>query len=157
MRITNSLFLSMLIVTGTALLIAGCTKDNYTTKPQLSFKSVNSYNIPRGGLIEFNIEFRDKEGDVSDTLYIQNRTANCPTSDYGAPAAYKIPEFPTSSNLKGNFQIVFENGTNNTGNVIYTGNRCNKPDTTIFYFWIKDKAKNTSDTIRTDKAVIIQN
>ena len=156
MRIPNSLLLTLIVVSGVSFIIAGCTKDKYTTKPQLTFKSVNSYNVERGDLIVFNIEFRDKEGDVSDTLYIQNRTANCPTSDYAAPAAYKVPDFPTSSNIKGQLQIVFENGTNNTGNVIYTGNRCSKPDTTIFYFWIKDKKNNVSDTIRTDKPVIIQ-
>ncbi len=157
MRIHYSLFLASLTIAGVSILLAGCTKDKYTTKPQLKFKSVNSYNISRGDLITFKLEFTDKEGDVSDTLYIQNRTASCPTSDYPAPAAYKVAEFPTSSNIKGQLQLVFENGTNNTGNVIYAANRCQRPDTTIFYFWIKDKANNISDTIRTDKPVVIQN
>ena len=157
MRIHNSLILTLIIVTGTCFLVAGCNKDKYTTKPQLTFKSVNKYNVERGDVFQFNIEFRDKEGDISDTLYMQNRTANCPGSDYTTPVAYKIPEFPTSANVKGNFTIAFENGTNNTGNVIYTGNSCQKPDTTIFYFWVKDKANNVSDTVHTDKPVIIQN
>ena len=156
MRIRNSLVLSLFITAVVSFFVAGCTKDKYTTKPQLEFKSVNSYNVERGDLIKFNLEFRDKEGDISDTLYIQNRTKNCPNSDYGTPVAYKVAEFPTSANIKGQIQIVFENGTNNTGNVVYTANACQKPDTTVFYFWIKDKHDNISDTIHTDKPVIIQ-
>lgn len=157
MRIQNSVVRTIFIVAAIAFLQVACSKDTYTTKPQLTFKSVNKYNINRGDLMIFNIEFRDKEGDVSDTLYIQNKTLNCPASDYPAPASYKIPEFPSSTNIKGELQVTFENGTNNTGNVIYSGNRCFKPDTTYFYFWMKDKANNVSDTIRTDKPMIIQN
>src|SRR3954451_8285627 len=135
MRIQNSILRITIIVAGFLFLFSACNKDKYTTKPQLSFKSAEDYDVPRGGLIQFNIEFTDKEGDISDTLYIQNRTASCPTSDYVAPTAFKIPDFPTSSNVKGQFRIVFENGTNNTGNAIYSANRCGRPDTTVFYFW----------------------
>jgi hypothetical protein len=157
MRIQNSILRIILTAAGALFLFTACNKDKYTTKPQLEFKSAKNYNVERGDLIEFSIEFTDKEGDISDTLYIQNRTASCPTSDYPAPAAFKVPDFPTSSNVKGEFKIIFENGTNNTGNAIYSANRCGRPDTTVFYFWIKDKANNISDTIKTDKPLIIQN
>lgn len=157
MRIQNSVVSTTFIAAIFVFLYSGCTKDKYTTKPQLNFKSVNSHTIKRGDLMIFNLEFRDKEGDVSDTLYIQNRTANCPASDYPAPAFYKIPDFPTSANVKGQLQVVFENGTNNTGNVIYSGNRCFKPDTTVFLFWMKDKANHVSDTVKIDKPMIILN
>lgn len=157
MRIQNSVLRTILAAAGVIILFASCKKDKYTTKPQLTFKSAKNYNVERGELIEFTIEFTDKEGDISDTIYIQNRTPSCPASDYPAPAAYKVPNFPTSSNIKGEFRIIFENGTNNTGNAIYSGNRCSRPDTTLFFFWIKDKAKNVSDTIQTDKSIIIQN
>jgi hypothetical protein len=136
--------------------MAGCSKDKYTTKPQLVFKSVKDYNVPRGGLIVINLEMRDKEGDVSDSIFILTKTANCPKSDENSPYGYTIAEFPTSANLKAQVQITYENGTNNTGNAVYSANKCSKNDTTYFYFWMKDKAKNVSDTIRTDKPLIIQ-
>jgi hypothetical protein len=157
MRIQNSVVRIIIAVASIAFLQFSCSKDKFTTRPQLKFKSVNNYTIDRGDLIIFNLEFTDKEGDVSDTLYFQNRTANCPASDYGAPASYKIAEFPTTADIKAELEITFENGTNNTGNVIYSGNRCLKPDTTYFYFWMKDKANNVSDTVRTDKPLIILN
>jgi hypothetical protein len=157
MRIQNSVVRAIIVVAVISFLQVACSKDLYTTKPQLSFKGVSKYNIARGDVFSFTIEFRDKEGDVSDTLYIQNRTANCKASDYPAPAYYKIADFPTSKNIKGDFIITFENGTNNTGYPVYSGNRCFRPDTTTFYFWIKDKANHVSDTVHNDKPIIIQN
>jgi hypothetical protein len=142
---------------GVLFLFTACNKDKYTTKPQLTFKSAKSYDVPRGDLIEFLIDFTDKEGDVSDTLYIQNRTASCPNSDYPLPIPYKVANFPGSSNLKGQFKIVYINGTTVPGYATYNGNACGRPDTTVFYFWLKDKANNVSDTIHTDKPIIIQN
>ncbi len=134
-----------------------CSKDKYTTKPQLKFKKAENYDVPKGGLIRFFLEFTDKEGDVSDTLFIQNRTPSCPASDFTEPTKFKVPDFPKSSNLKGELIITFENGTNNTGEVIYIGNLCARPDTTAFFFWLKDKAGNMSDTVSTDKSLIIGN
>ena len=156
MRIQNSVVRLILTVAAVSFLQFGCSKDKFTTKPQLSFKDVNSYNIPRGGLMIFNLELTDKEGDVSDSIFIKTVTANCPSSDLPDPLAYRIPEFPTSANIKAQMQIVYENGTNNTGNAIYNGNKCSKNDTTYFYFWMKDKGNHVSDTIRTDKPLVIQ-
>lgn len=157
MRIHHSLVLTLAAIAGMSILMAGCSKDKYTTKPQLTFKSVKNYTVERGGLIHITIGFTDKEGDISDTLYIQNRTAACPASDFQSPAAYPIPDFPTSSNLSGNIDIIYENGSVDTQNALYSANSCEKPDTTFFYFWIKDKANNVSDTVRTDKPLIIKN
>ena len=156
MRIQNSVVNAIFLVAAISFLVVGCNKDKYTTRPQLIFKSVDNYNVPRGGLIVINLEMRDKEGDVSDSIFVLTRTSNCPKTDENSPYGYQIAEFPTSANLKAQLQIVYENGTNNTGNAFYTGNKCSKNDTTTFYFWMKDKANNVSDTIQTDKPLIIQ-
>ena len=156
MRLQNSIVKPIFLVLALTFFIAGCSKDKYTTKPQLIFKSVGDYNVPRGGLIVINLEMRDKEGDVSDSIFVLTRTSNCSKTDENSPYGYPIAEFPTSSNLKAQVQIVYENGTDNTDHAFYNGNKCLKNDTTTFYFWMKDKANNVSDTIQTDKPLIIQ-
>ncbi|TAD84801.1 MAG: hypothetical protein EAY75_12415 [Bacteroidetes bacterium] len=138
----------------TAFFVA-CSKEKFTTKPQLFFKKVESYNVGRGQLIDITLEFTDKEGDLTDSIFIRSVTTRCPTSN--STVGYKLPEFDTSSRLKGEFRIIFENQTNNTGFLVFTGNRCNRPDTTMFSFWMRDRAKNMSDTISIDRPIIIRN
>ncbi|HSC52328.1 MAG TPA: hypothetical protein VLC98_01815 [Phnomibacter sp.] len=117
--------------------------------------STANYTVPRGGLISFQIEFTDKEGDLTDTIFIQSITTRCAQSN--RTLAYAVPVFPTANNIKGEFEINFVNGQFVPGYVALPGPACGIPDTTMFYFWIKDEAKNVSDTIHTDKPLIILN
>jgi hypothetical protein len=132
-----------------------CSKDKFTTKPQLFFKKVENYNVGRGQLIDITLEFTDKEGDLTDSIFIRSVTTRCATSN--RTVGYRIPDYLTSPNIKGEFQVIYENLTNNTGFPTYVGNFCGRPDTTTFFFWAKDKAKNISDTIKIDKPIIIRN
>lgn len=138
----------------TTLIFVACSKDKYSTKPQLSVKEVKNYNVGRGDLIDITLEFTDKEGDITDSIFIRTLTTRCATSN--RTVGYPIPKFTTSANIKGEFKIIYENLTTNTGYPTYTGNFCGRPDTTTFFFWAKDKAKNISDTIKIDKPIIIR-
>ena len=42
--------------------ISACKKDQFTTKPQLKFKSVSPQVLYPNQVIEFQIEYSDKEG-----------------------------------------------------------------------------------------------
>ena len=138
-----------------AILLYACGKDKFTTKPQLKFIKADSYDVAQGELITFRLEFTDKEGDLSDSIFLRSDAKGCAASNrtFGFP----IPTFPTISNSKGEIEITFANGRNIPGYVPMPGPACGRPDTTTYYFWIKDKAKNVSDTIRTDKPLIIRN
>lgn len=137
------------------LVAAACSKDNYTTKPQLKFLKADNYTVPRGGLITFRIEFTDKEGDLSDSIFIRAVTTRCPQSN--RLLKYPVPAFPLTQNIKGEFEINFVNGQFVPGYVALPGPACGRPDTTTFFFWVKDKAQNVSDTVKTDKPIIILN
>lgn len=137
------------------LAATACGKDKYTTKPQLKFKKAGSYSVAKGGLLELYLEFTDQEGDISDTLFIQNATPGCPASNFPQPLPYKIPDIVPYAKLKGELLVTFENGTTNLQIPIYQGPQCGRPDTTTFRFWMKDKAGNVSDTVSTDKPLII--
>jgi hypothetical protein len=150
----NSIFLLALTMLGTMALIS-CGKDKYTTKPQLTFKKSESQDVSRGGFIRFFLEITDAEGDLSDTLFLETTTTRCPQSN--RKLSYLIPPFPTSTNTKAELEITFVNGVFLQGYVPFPGPACGRPDTTTFKFWVKDKAQNISDTVQTDKPIIIRN
>ena len=54
----------------------GCTKETYTSKPQISIKSINSTTLSTGSLLLIDINFTDKEGDIQDTLWVQKVSKN---------------------------------------------------------------------------------
>jgi hypothetical protein len=154
MRIKNSIISAVLLLGAGLLTFTSCSKDKYTSKPQLKFKKASSYDVERGGIIELFVEFTDKEGDISDSIWIRSQTTDCTESNF--EQSYKIGDFPASSNFKGEFKFTFENGTNNLQLPIFTSGRCfGRRDTTTIYFWVRDKKGNVSDTISTDKPLIL--
>ncbi len=159
----TKLFTRLFVICFIVIVIAGCGKDKFDTRPSLKFKSISSYNIPRGALFEIRLEYTDAEGDldVSDSSLIINRTvARCAS----ATANFKtnaLPPIPATKNSSGEIVIRYENGTQNhtsEGYGSYTASLCNTVaniDTTTFRFYIRDKAKHVSDTIVIDRPVLI--
>ncbi|MFY7901024.1 MAG: hypothetical protein ACOVNY_12620 [Chitinophagaceae bacterium] len=133
----------VLIVLLISIIALSCNKEEYTTKPQLELIKVSSTSVVQNQNLRFEIEFRDKEGDVIDTMYIQtiSKLSNCPAQD--KPVSnfrYRIPTFNATKNQKGVFEINFLVGTD------FQGCR-NKNDTLTFKFCLKDKQNNLSDTL----------
>ena len=64
----------ILILTAIIVTIFACNKDTYTTKPQLTFKSVNGKVFTGAAAIIFSLEFTDAEGDISDSIWVQKVT-----------------------------------------------------------------------------------
>src|SRR5438552_18675523 len=73
------------------LLAIACTKDNFTTKPQLNIKSVNSTEVSGDETLEFIIRLTDKEADFSNYFGIEGSTPNCPASDFIDSSLFQIP------------------------------------------------------------------
>jgi hypothetical protein len=146
----------ILILFAIALGFYACKKDTYTTKPQISIKSVSRTTLNPGDVIVFQINFTDAEGDIQDTLWVQKVSRTCPTTA-GAQftSKNKVPEFTPISNLKGILEIGYAYNSNAGGYSPISG--CsNKNDTTYFKFWLKDKANNISDTISSENIVLIR-
>ncbi len=145
----------LILFTITALLY-GCKKDTYTTKPQISIKSISRTTLSQGDLLIFSLAFTDLEGDIQDTLWVQKISRTCPATP-GAQfiSKNKVPDFSPTSNLKGILEIGYSYNANTPGYSTISG--CGlKNDTCYFKFWLKDKGKNFSDTIVSDNIVLLK-
>jgi hypothetical protein len=135
------------------LVLFACSKDNFETKPKIEIKSVSSEFVPLGSSLNVRLEFRDKEGDVSDSLIVirerMNRNSFAPPFEL----KYDIPEFPEKS--KGEFEVTIPYSTGLTLNLNPIGSSPNfENDTLRLKFVVKDKAKNTSDTATIDRVIV---
>jgi hypothetical protein len=132
--------------------LAGCSKDKYTTKPQLKYKGVNTNFVERNQQLRFTIEVTDAEGDIQDSIWVQEIVRNCGSG--GFTSHYKMPNVTAVKDLKGDVEVCYAYGLNQGCPIITHSNCVTKNDTTTFRFWIQDKAKNVSDTITSEEVVI---
>jgi hypothetical protein len=146
----------ILILLAIPAMFYACKKDTYTTKPQISMKSISATTLSQGDLLTFNISFTDAEGDIQDTLWVQKISRTCP----GTPGAQfisrnRVPNFTPTSNLKGILEINYAYNANIPGYSTIVG--CGtKNDTAYFKFWLQDKAKNVSDTLVSENIVLLK-
>ena len=128
-----------------------CGKDKFETVPQLELRSKTPDIVPVNGTLRLTVEFRDKEGDVSDSILIVRQRLNVrgplllPSSPYG------IPDFPHTD--KGEFAISLEYQNdlifNVTPPIRIPGSNPIKYeiDTMRLKIVARDKAGNKSDTL----------
>ncbi|MDE3237207.1 MAG: hypothetical protein KGO81_14760 [Bacteroidota bacterium] len=140
------------IVLLTCFLIGACKKDQYTTRPQLTLKSVSSTSLHQGDVLNFDIDFTDKEGDIQDSIWIQRISSVCPGT-FASIFQYKMPDFSPTKDLKGTISIGFIYNVANDPYYPYLGSCANKVDTSIFKFWLKDLGGHVSDTITSPKII----
>lgn len=142
-----------ILIAGVSLIFLGCTKDKFSTTPQLTYKSANTDRLSPNQVIQFSLSFTDAEGDVVDTMYVQKVSLNCRASNFSERVP--IPNFATNKNLKADVLVSYANGINNPP---YTtiASRCNLNDTCYFRFMLKDKANNRSDTVRSETIVVFK-
>jgi len=137
-------------------LFFACSKDSFTTKPQLKIKKINTNRLLFGQELKIEVEFTDAEGDVQDTIWYKRVSKVCPSeSAVRAEDKLKIPNFESIKDQKGVFEFSFIYGKIQTGSIFL--NPCaTKNDTSYFKFWMKDKANNYSDTITTENIAFIK-
>ena len=136
-----------------------CGKDKFETKPQLTLRSMSPEVVNKPDPLRLNIEYTDKEGDVSDSLFIVRQRLNVRGPIQLAPSPYDVPDFPHTD--KGEFEISLEYqiglifglpplripGSNPVKNEI---------DTLRLKIVAKDKAGNKSDTLVVDNVYVIR-
>jgi hypothetical protein len=136
------------------LLAVTCKKDEYSSTPQITLKEVNSTTISQGDVVTFTINFTDAEGDLQDTMWIQRVSKICPTV-VSTVYKYKVPDFPAEKYLKGTLEVNFAYNVVSQDYPTITG--CGtKNDTSYFRFWVRDKAKNVSDTIKSQNIAFLK-
>lgn len=133
---------------------AGCTKDKYTTKPQLIYKNVNTNVLNRNQTLTFTLQVTDLQGDLQDSIWVQEVVRNCP--DAGFITKYKMPAFTSEKNFKGEINVCYSYGINLGCPTIQPTCPNSRNDSATFKFWIQDNKKNVSDTVSSEEVVIIQ-
>ena len=96
------IWLAVIIVFG----IIACGKDKFETVPQLTLRSKTPEVVPVNGTLRLNVEYTDKEGDVSDSLFIVRQRLNVRGPVQLPQSPYDVPDFPHTD--KGEFEISLE-------------------------------------------------
>ena len=152
----------MKIRIGLALIIVfgmiACGKDKFQTIPQLTLRAKSPEVVPVNGTLRLNIEYTDKEGDVSDTVFIVRQRLNVRGPLLLQPSPYDIPEFPHTD--KGEFEIslLYQRDLifSITPPLRIPGTNPAKyeNDTLRLKIVAKDKAGNKSDTLVVDNVYV---
>lgn len=130
------------------LLILSCGKDTFQSRPQLTLQSVSSSVVPPQSGLQIVMRLTDKEGDFTDTVWVEKITTRCPNSNFRDSLLYRIPdETPRKKNFDGEVVVTFSYP-------FELQPRCTRDDTAVFSFWMKDRAGNRSDTVRTQPIII---
>ncbi len=142
-----------------ALLIAAiaCSKDKFTSKPQITLKSIGPDSVGRTDIFSVDLAFTDKEGDIHDSLFMHMHIINLnqqglPSEfqDYGFP----IPFYPNKT--QGDFQLNFARQIGSQY-VLLPDPVTNQNDTVIFSFNVRDSRNNMSDTVTASNPIVILN
>ena len=130
-----------------------CNKQKFSTTPSLRFKSVNTRELHNQQILRFTLSYTDAEGDLTDAdktkIYVQEIVPACANSNF--IDSFPLPSFPATKDAKGDIDITF--GYNTSG---YTpiSPQCQKNDTAIFRFALKDNAQHISDTISSPSVIL---
>ena len=136
-------------------LLLTCGKDNFTTTPQLKYKSASAKTISGNQTLTIKLDLTDKEGDFSPLLGMKKTVAGCPTSDFMDTVTFSIPnEFIKTKGLRGEVDVILDRIKRGSNSCFLPGGGI-RPDTTVFSFWTRDKAGHVSDTTRTETIIIL--
>lgn len=144
------------------LLVLACGKDKPETKPSIKIKSVSGNIVPPSGGLQITLEFNDKEGDVNDSLFVKKLRLNTipPVSGITIRDSFwlMIPDFPAKSTGEIILNLDYQNHLISAAQAPADPNDPTKniSDTLIIRFALQDKAGNTSDTVQTEKIVIMR-
>jgi hypothetical protein len=141
-------------------LVVACGKDKLETKPRISIKSVNTRVVPISQNLVVDLEFRDKEGDASDSIFIIKQRLNVAPvqgSILRPLIGRDIPDFPKRQ--MGEIRLDLE--YNDFLVSAETPNRNPltqeiEPDSLNFKFVVKDKAGHFSDTVVLERIIILR-
>jgi hypothetical protein len=135
-----------------------CNKNKFNTRPSLTLKSVSSYVVPVNGTLTIEFEFTDKEGDISNLLYLKKiRTNKRAVPTLRDTLSLPVPDFPKNdlgvirTNLDYQTYLVSAQNPPKVGNP-----PVNESDSLTLKFALKDKANNVSDTVTINGIVIMR-
>jgi hypothetical protein len=136
------------------VIVAGCTKSKFTTKPQLKVKSINSTDISGSQSLIIVLDLTDKEGDFTSFFGVKKTVAACPGSNFLDTTLFQLPQsFLDAKKKEGNVTITLDQIHRGANTCLAPGGGV-KVDTAIYSFWTRDLAGNVSDTVSTEPILI---
>lgn len=157
MKAKLSLVALFCVFTVGLIVISSCKKQSISTKPTLTFKSINATTFAKGDLVEIKMQLTDKEGDVSETNLFWEKVSlrNC----ISLIDTFAMPVIPETKDLDAelNFPVYYDAAPPGIPYPPFPG--CITPidDSAYFRFWLADKAGNVSDTIQTPIIILLKN
>jgi hypothetical protein len=142
------LFAAMLV----SLTLISCGKDKFKTNPQIEIKDINHKTLARDEQLVIRLRFTDKEGDLAQgkLVYIPVRLNIRPlpvvVPDYDS-VKLVIPNFPNEKDGEFALELSWLN--------LHKSDLEN--DTIKMRFVAVDRENNKSDTITSDRIVILKN
>lgn len=139
------------------LFVYSCNKDSVNTRPSLTFKSFSPEIVPINGNAEVRFTFGDKEADLDSLLIYKVRLNKRTTPTTRDSLKFGVPAFDNSVNGELNLALTYQNHLISATNPPTSGTPpVKEPDTVLFKFVLRDKAKNISDTVYSSPIVIIR-
>jgi hypothetical protein len=148
------IFSSLLVLSAVAL--ASCNKDKFTTIPQVTIKSIKPDVVVSGNVISMKGKFTDQEGDLDSALIVYKwyNGTTAVLSDTLVRQSFTDFELPPKTR-QGDLSIDFEYNTNNTG--LRPISPPNVRDTTgALGIILIDKAGNRSVYVESDRIRLIK-
>ena len=141
------------------LVLAACGKDKFNTKPTLDLKSIEPTQVDLDQNVTIRMEYTDKEGDISDSVFVSRiRTNQHTTAETNGEMRFKVPDFTEKSKgeLRLNLQYQFHLKAAITAPNQVGQPYDKEPDSLIFRIVLRDKAGNPSDTLITPQVVVFR-
>lgn len=136
------------------VIVAGCSKSKFTTKPQLKIKSINSTDISGSQNLIIILNLTDKQGDFSSFFAVKKTVNSCPGSNFLDSSLFQIPQdFLNTKKTQGDVTITLDRIRRGANNCLAPGGGV-KVDTAVYSFWTRDMAGNVSDTVSTEPILI---
>ena len=140
--------------------IISCGKDKFQTIPQLKLKSKSPDLVEMSGALStlvLRVEYTDKEGDVSDSVFIVRQRLNLKGPIQLAASPYNIPDFPKTAQGEFEISLAYQLGlVFNLPPIRIPGSSPpkNEIDTLRLKIVAKDNQGNKSDTLIVDNVYV---
>ncbi len=150
--------ITLLYILSAVFVVTACNKDKFNTTPLIEIKEYNSreiHNPPSGfsSRLVISLNYFDKEGDLGKGIFYAQRVRlnSKPLGSSDLARAYEwtriLPDFTNRDKGEIIFQLDYANDLKESRS---------ENDTLQFRFAVTDRAGNVSDTIISDRIIVLQ-
>jgi hypothetical protein len=132
------------------VIFTGCKKKDAGASPTLKFKSVSATELRSGDMIEFTLSFTGGSTSGTDTVTVEKLVPYCFSSSF--VEKYPLPSYPVTKGQNGEITVTY--GYNASSSYQNIAPQCQKNDTAVFRFSLKDNAQHVSDTVSSPTIII---